>query len=103
VDHDMITKDFLPETEEFKERMITGAKVYESLDGCLIDYMLTDEGNRFAVDYFDFDRGKYLADYEELLAKSLPSLYHVEDTWENYEIISKKIDERYADWKQQQR
>jgi hypothetical protein len=65
--------------------------------------MLTDEGNRFAVDYFDFDRGKYLADYEELLAKSLPSLYHVEDTWENYEIISKKIDERYADWKQQQR
>ena len=103
VEHGMIKEDFEPDTKGFKERKATGAKLYESWDGCLISEMLSDEGNRFARDYFDFDRGKYLADYQELLAKGLPSPYHVADTWENYDTIKKRIDQRYVDWKKQQK
>src|SRR6188474_351793 len=32
VEHDMIAKDFLAETEGFKERKITGAEIYETWD-----------------------------------------------------------------------
>ena len=48
---------------------------------------------------FPFDRGLFLADYEEVLGKGLPSLYHVEDTWENYERLRERIDSRYAAWR----
>jgi hypothetical protein len=103
VEHDMIAKDFLPETEGFKERKITGAEIYEAWDGCLVSEILTEEGNRFASDYFDFERGEYLNDYQEVLARDLPSLYHVKNSWENYETIREKIDQRYAAWKKKQK
>jgi len=105
IEHDMITKDFLEETQGFKERKITGAQVYKAWDGCLIDYMLTDEGNAFAKYYYDGAEGQggpYFDDYEAVVVRDLPSLYHVKDTWENYDIIKKKIDERYEAWKAQQ-
>jgi hypothetical protein len=103
VEHRMVRVEFDPQTEVFMSRKMTGPKLYEAGDGCLIDEMLTDEGNRFTKDYFDLDKGKYLGDYQELLAKGLPTPYHVADTWENYDIIKKRIDERYATWKQRQR
>lgn len=99
VEHDMIAKDFLSETEGFKDRKITGAEIYKAWDGRLTSDILTDEGNRFAADYFDFERGQFLDDYEKILIKDLPSMYHVKNTWENYEAIRVKIDERYAEWK----
>jgi hypothetical protein len=102
VEHKMVKEEFDPHTADFVARRITGPKLYEQGDGCLIDEMLTDEGNRFALAYFDFKHGKYLADYQELLAKGLPTPYHVADTWENYDILRKRIDERYAALKKQQ-
>ena len=45
--------------------------------------MLSPAGNAFSRTYFDLERGQFLADYEEVLMGSLPSLYHVADTWEN--------------------
>lgn len=106
IEHDMIAKDFLEETHAFKERKITGAKVYKAWDGCLIDYMLTDEGNAFAGYYYhgtEGEDGLYFDDYKAALAGDLPGLYHVKDTWENYDIIKKRIDERYEAWKAQKR
>jgi hypothetical protein len=61
--------------------------------------MLNEEGNEFAQYYFDFERGSFLRDYEQLLAKGLPSVYHVTDSWSNYERLKKKIDSRYRRWK----
>src|SRR5215471_67805 len=87
VEHGMIKPEFDPETETFMSRKMTGPKLYEAGDGVLIDQMLTDEGNRFTKDYFEFEHGKYLADYQELLARGLPTPYHVADTWENYDLI----------------
>ena len=100
IDHDMIAPDFREETRGFKERQATGAQVYEAWDGCLNSDMLTEEGNRFAADYFHFERGQFLADYDAVLVKDLPSEYHVADTWANYELMKQKVDQRYAAWKQ---
>lgn len=102
IDKGLYSEEFAQEAEQielFKQRKITGAKVYEWWDGTLIDDMLNEEGNAFAQYYFDFQKGKYLEDYEEVLAGDLPSLYHVEDSWENYASIKKRIDQRHEDWK----
>jgi len=106
IEHDMVAEDFRKETQGFKERKITGAQVYKAWDGCLISGALNDEGNSFAKYYYDGAEGKggaYFEDYEAALLKDLPSMYHVEDTWQNYDTISKKIDQRYEAWKRKNR
>lgn len=85
----------------FKSREMTGARVYEVCDGALVDDMLSDEGNAFARAYFDFDEGAYINDYEQLLAEDLPTTYHVEDSWDNYEKLKEVIDRRYEEWKKE--
>lgn len=63
--------------------------------------VLTDEGNDFASHYFDLSQGNFIPDYRELLVRGLPSDYHVTDTWENYETIRQRFDDRYREWKSQ--
>lgn len=58
---------------------------------------LNDEGNAFAMYYYDSHT--YYADYEATLARELPTLYHVADTWESYDRIGRVIDRRYYEWK----
>jgi hypothetical protein len=104
IDHDLYSDFFRTELKAlitaFKDRQKTGAQVYEECDGMLANELLNDEGNAFAREYFDFDSGQFIADYDELLVMKLPSLYHVEDTWENYARLKARIDRRYAEWKQ---
>ena len=71
------------------------------MDGVLHIDEISEIGNRFSLEYFDFGSGKYLKDYEKLLGKGLPSLFHVQDTWENYEKIKAVIDKRFLSWKSQ--
>lgn len=103
IENDLYSEDFAEDMAEeivaFKERKITGTKVYELCDGVLLDDMLNDEGNSFTQYYFDFSRGSYMKDYEILLAKGLPSFYHVEDTWENYDRLAGKINQQFERWK----
>ena len=68
-------------------------------DGKLTDEEFSDAGNAFARDYFDFEKGAYLGDYERTLAEELPSLYHVPDSWETYDRLRPVIDRRYAEWR----
>jgi hypothetical protein len=63
---------------------------------------LNESGNRFALDYFNFENGEYLADYEAMLGILRPTIYHVADTWDNYQIIKPVIDKRFSDWQSQQ-
>lgn len=102
IDAGLTSQDFDRETSEgirdFRDRKLTGPGVYQEWDGCLVDDMLSEEGNRFAAAYFDFEVGEYLNDYLELLGEDLPSLYHVDDTWENYDLLKARIDQRYRDW-----
>ena len=105
LDNDLYDSDFWQNEAgyiaSFKAREMTGAKVYGyACDGALVDELLNAEGNAFARQYFDFEHGKYVDDYDEVLGDDLPSLYHVEDTWENYERIARRISARFAEWKQ---
>ena len=63
----------------------------------LAEDMLTTTGNQFAQAYYGGNQ--FLKDYEKLLARRLPSCYHVEDTWTNFETIARCIDARYEAWK----
>jgi hypothetical protein len=74
LDNDLYDQEFWEDSAgyiaSFKLRELTGAQVYKyACDGVLTEEELNDEGNVFAHDYFDFERGKYLSDYEELLAR----------------------------------
>jgi hypothetical protein len=78
-------------------------KVYEWWDCCLIDDMLSEEGNAFAMHYFDFERGRYIRDYIGTLKHGLPTEFHIDFTEANYEVMKRVIDRRYAEWKKAKR
>jgi hypothetical protein len=103
IDRGLYSDEFAAESaseiESFRKRRMTGRQVYERWDGALVDDMLSAEGNAFSAAYFDFEHGQFLADYRDVLARDLPSEYHVEDSWPNYERLKARIDERYRAWK----
>lgn len=74
--------------------------LYEEIfDGVFSSEELTLKGYIFTNGYFDFDKGKYLEDYEEIFLSEISekgSIFLVAPTWENYKLIEKKIDERYS-------
>jgi hypothetical protein len=80
---------------EYRAGAVSIHDVYEFWDECLIDDMLSDAGNAFAIQYFDFERGGYLKDYAEVLQGSLQSEFHVQYTEENFQKIRQVIDARY--------
>ncbi len=106
VDNDLMSEEFNSDFEDdirdFKSQELTGAQIFERCcDGVLMLEDISEPGNRFALHYFDFDKGQYLVDYETLLAKGLPTMYHVEDTWENYKKLKIQLDKRHSEWKNQ--
>jgi len=96
---DEFEEDSDSDIEAFRERQISAPRLFQRFDGCLDEEMLSPEGVAFANAYFDFERGEYLSDYRKHLTKDLPSEFHVSDTWENYEVASAFISERYSAWK----
>ena len=105
IENDLIDKEFIDDfgeaISEFTKKKITSSELFEIWDGVLADDMLTEEGNCFTVFYFDFENGKYVHDYEELLVKELPSMFHVKDTWENYELMKVFVGKAFVEWKKQ--
>lgn len=103
IDNDLVSSEFIKETgdsiNKYKKREISPIEIYKEWDGCLIDDMLNDEGNAFTEVYFDFEKGNYLVDYENLFAINLPTLYHVSFTWDKYDKLCKIIDDKYREWK----
>jgi hypothetical protein len=86
--------------EKLRSRRVTpGQFFFEACDGKFTDEDLSDEGNAFAQEYFDFDRGAYINDYAQLLAKDLPSQYHVRDTWTNFDKLHPVLNKRFHDWR----
>jgi hypothetical protein len=87
-------RDALP---RLKQRRITGRELlFSELDEKFFAGLLTKVGKDFTRDYYD----AYIGDYAAALADELPTVYHVEDSWENYDRIAPVIDNRYARWQQ---
>ena len=85
-----------------RERRMTGREfLFSQCDEKFWEEDLNDEGNAFAKEYYQKKGADgYLSDYEATFAEGLPSLYHVADTWENFDRIAAVIDRRYAQWTQ---
>jgi len=105
IDQDMISRDFTRQlgrdlrsvSKRFEQRKTTGPQAYRIWGGCLDSDMLTPGANDFAQHYYDSNQ--FAKDYGKLLATGLPSWYHVQDTWANFDILKRKIDARYENWK----
>lgn len=118
INHHLISKEFNEDTEDgidkIKRREITGAElVMDFMDGKFSEYDLNDMGNAFAQDYYkdetDFGNrfSSFADDYVNLFdAKAeendyeYETFYHIEDTYENYDLMKQVIDYRFEEWKE---
>lgn len=105
IENSFLSEEFIEVNQEritlFKQRQLSGAKIFElGCDGVLSMEDLTETANKFTYSYLDAGKGGYFKDYKETLADNLPTIYHVADTWENYEKIKSIINRRFAEWHQ---
>lgn len=107
IEHGMMSDLFEREGPDILRRFRAGEatihQLYDWWDCCLINDMLSEEGNVFALHYFDFDRGRYLRDYVAALQGTLPTEFHVDYTEDNYQRMRQIIDRRYEGWKRPKR
>lgn len=81
----------------FGRREIGPIVLSEIWDGRLSHELFSYDGNLFT--YFYYAGGIYKKDYTSILVDSEPSLYHVEDSWDNYNKICEQISSRFEEWK----
>ncbi len=81
----------------FGHREIGPTVLSEIWDGRLSQDLFSYDGNLFT--YYYYAGGIYKKDYINLLVEAEPSLYHVEDTWENFFKISQQISKQFDAWK----
>lgn len=107
INRDLVSEEFLDdwsdEIELFRKRERTAPALFEITDGVLESSMLSDDGARFTGAYFNLQEGRYLDDYESLLVNELPTMYHAEDTWANFDKLAARLDERFAQWDRKKR
>ncbi|MCL2036558.1 MAG: hypothetical protein FWG83_04125 [Oscillospiraceae bacterium] len=91
--------------EKVLQGTMSGADFLEiNCDGKFCDDDLTEKGNEFAEDYYSTDDGdfvkKFKSYYEDLaeVFSEPETIYHVENTEENYALIARRINERYNQW-----
>ncbi len=98
--------------KRLNQRLITGLDfLMEACDGKFWEEDLNEQGNAFVIDYYDADSafaaqyGSYLTDYCEVFNRyadergtEYPSMYHVENTWDNFDRLKPVLDERFAQW-----
>jgi len=88
--------------KQLKDRTILPGVFLETVcDGKLTSEDLSSEGNAFARAYFDSDENRYINDYVIALADNLPTVYHVEDSWESFDLIAPLIKQRLEEWQKQ--
>jgi hypothetical protein len=80
-----------------QQRISGRTLLLEELDGKLFEALLTPEGQAFTKAYYETNQ--YLQDYDAVLGGELPTLYHVEDTWENFDRLAPVLDRRLAQWR----
>jgi hypothetical protein len=98
-------KNSVPELAAVRGREMTGGEFLRQMcDEKFTEMDLNDEGNAFARDYYITDKGvNYFADYRDTLGRDLPSQYHVEDSWENFDKLAPVLDARLEEWRGQRR
>ena len=117
IDNDLLSEEQIEDSEDeiesVKNRKMTGAEfLIDICDEKFTDYDLNDIGNEFATDYYE-DGTKiskkhknYFGDYAEIFDIKVidnnldqDSLYRIENSWTNYDLIKSRIDKRFSEWK----
>ena len=79
-------------------REVTGRELLlTKLDEKFFDGLLSPEGQSFTRSYYESNA--YANDYDMVLGGDLPTLYHVADTWENFDKLVPVLDDRLAAWR----
>lgn len=117
IDNDLLNEEQMEENDDaiksVKNREMTGAEfVIDIFDEKLIDDDLCELGNGFAAAYytdgstfgkeyssFIDDYLNVFDDYTEEGEDKYETLYHIEDTFENYDRIKTIIDQRFDQWR----
>lgn len=85
-----------PTLRALHNRELTGRVVLlEALGGVLPLGVVASRARAFSTAYF---ASAYFRDYERVLASDLPSPYHVEDSWANYDRLEPTLDLRWRSW-----
>ncbi|MFO1401716.1 MAG: hypothetical protein U1F30_10990 [Steroidobacteraceae bacterium] len=94
------TSECPEDVETLQARTITpGAWFLRFCDGKFTDEDLSELGNAFATHYFKFEGDGFIADYTNLVPDHLPSLYHMPDSWETFELLKPVFDRRFDIWR----
>jgi hypothetical protein len=83
--------------DEFRARTLTGPRLFSRLGGVLDGRHLGEHARAFAADYLGEGDGDYFRDFEEWFP--VPTMFHVHDTWDDYEWMRIRLVARYADWR----
>jgi len=107
IQNGLVGETHLEESQEeiqlLKDRKVTGRDfLIEVCDEKFWEEDLNPEGQAFTEYYYE-NGAVYFADYTEILAKNLASIYHVKNTWANYDLIAPMIEQRFQEWKQSKR
>ncbi|MDE9557133.1 hypothetical protein KKJ06_17315 [Xenorhabdus bovienii] len=88
------------ELEAVRKREMTGREfLIECCDEKFSTVDLNEEGAVFAAAYYHTEDGGYFFDYNDTLAKDWSLFFHVEDSWQNYDISNTVITKAYENWK----
>lgn len=86
--------------EQVRKREITGRTfLIDMCDEKFWEEDLSKEGLAFTNFYYEDNEGGYFSDYQKILSADLPTIYHAEDSWENYDRIAPAITAAYQRWK----
>jgi hypothetical protein len=101
IEHKLYSEYFEDEASteiyRFSRREIGCIILAEIWNGALSHELFNEQANLFTFYYYA--GGIFKKDYNEVLVKSHKTIYHVEDTWENFEKLSKRMTERFNEWK----
>ncbi|TQV90040.1 hypothetical protein IF1G_11293 [Cordyceps javanica] len=86
--------DLAEEAQQFAREYYISADAATGRDG------QDDENNNGDDDVVVVGSGVYLDDYERTLAAGLPSLYHVHDSWDNYDLLAPVLDAAFEAWRE---
>ncbi|MDG5501216.1 hypothetical protein [Marinobacter sp. BGYM27] len=97
LESDLHKTDSIESVGKVKSRKITGTKfLIKECDEKFWEDDLNPEGLEFAKHYYESNA--YYGDYEVALVTTEPTLYHVQDTWENYDKLARYIDSAFKKW-----
>nr|WP_319527865.1 hypothetical protein [Pseudomonas laurentiana] len=93
--------DFDFEINSLVERTITpGLFFRQCCEGTLNAEDLNRQGNAFVAHYLAIENGPFASDCLELLATTAASPCRVADSWDNFDRLKPRLDERYTQWQQ---